>query len=225
MLDLAIHPRRLIGRRQTGRASDYGRALAFLAAALLVGHVILLLGIGLPGGGGSFAQTSTATAGLLLAGEFIGFIVVAVFGSALGLAWLIAGRRPGFSRVGLVFAYLYGGAWIGFCIGGAVLGAGVGLVDPGFVARATEALRASASSGASAVMPRVEKSHGGLMQGPSALLILLGYALWIATLVWCVGAWGAFRQSFAASRAQAWLATTLWLAMLAAVVWLGRHFA
>ena len=162
---------------------------------------------------------------MLLAGEFIGIIVAAVFGSALGLAWLIAGRRPGFSRVGLVFAYLYGGAWIGFCIGGAVLGAGVGLVDPGFVARATEALRASASSGASAVMPRVEKSHGGLMQGPSALLILLGYALWIATLVWCVGAWGAFRQSFAASRAQAWLATTLWLAMLAAVVWLGRHFA
>ena len=93
------------------------------------------------GGGGSFAQTSTATAGLLLAGEFIGFIVVAVFGSALGLAWLVAGRRPGFARVGLVFAYLYGGAWIGFCVGGAVLGAGVELVDPGFVARAIEALQ------------------------------------------------------------------------------------
>jgi len=226
VLDLAIHPRRLIARRQTGRASDYGRALAFLAAALLVGHVILLLGIGRPGGsGGSFAQASTATAGLLLAGEFIGIIVAAVFGSALGLAWLIAGRRPGFARVGLVFAYLYGGAWVGFCIGGAVLAAGIELVDPGFVGRATDALRASASSGVSTVMPRVEKTHGGLMQGPSALLILLGYALWIATLVWCVGAWGAFRQSFGATRAQAWLATSLWLALLAAVVWLGRHFA
>jgi len=226
VLDLAIHPRRLIARRQTGRASDYGRALAFLAAALLVGHVILLLGIGRPGsGGGSFAQTSTATAGLLLAGEFIGSIVAAVFGSSLGLAWLIAGRRPGFARVGLVFAYLYGGAWVGFCIGGAVLAAGIELVDPGFVTRATDALRASASSGVSTVMPRVEKTHGGLMQGPSALLILLGYALWIATLVWCVGAWGAFRQSFGATRAQAWLATSLWLALLAAVVWLGRHFA
>jgi len=226
VLDLAIHPRRLIARRQTGRASDYGRALAFLAAALLVGHVILLLGVGRPGsGGGSFAQASTATAGLLLAGEFIGIIVAAVFGSALGLAWLIAGRRPGFARVGLVFAYLYGGSWVGFCIGGAVLAAGIELVDPGFVTRATDALRASASSGASTVMPRVEKTHGSLMQGPSALLILLGYALWIATLVWCVGAWGAFRQSFGATRAQAWLATSLWLALLAAVVWLGRHFA
>ena len=143
VLDLAIHPKRLIARRQTGRASDYGRALAFLAAALLVGHVILLLGIDLPvGGGGSFAQTSTATAGLLLAGEFIGIIVV---GGARprrwALAWRIAGRRPGFARVGLVCAYVYGGAWIGFCIGGAVLGAGVELVDPGFVARAAEALQ------------------------------------------------------------------------------------
>jgi len=38
--------------------------------------------------------------------------------------------------------------------------------------------------------------------------------------VWCVGAWGAFRQSLAASRAQAWLATTLWIAIVAALFWL-----
>jgi hypothetical protein len=225
MLDLAIHPRRLIARRQTGRASDYAGALAFLAAALVVGHVILLLGVGLPsGGGGSVAQTAAATAGLLLAGVFIGFVVVAVFASALGLAWLIAGRRPGFARVGLVFAYVYGGAWIGFCVGGAVLGAGVELVDPGFVGRAVEALRGSASSSAPVVMPQVEKTHGGLMQGPASLLILLGYALWVATVVWCVIAWGAFRQSFGATRAQALLTTSLWLALLVGVVWLGRHF-
>jgi Fe2+ transport system protein B len=73
-------------------------------------------------------------------------------------------------------------------------------------------------------MPRVEETHGGLMQGPASLLILLGYALWIATVVWCVGAWGAFRQSFGATRAQAWITTSLWLALLAGVVWLGRHF-
>ena len=224
MLDLAIHPKRLIARRQTGRASDYARALIFLAAAIFVGHVVLLLIVGPPGGGGSFAQASAATAGLLLAGEFIGIVVVAVFASALGLAWRIAGHRPGFARVGLVFAYVYGGAWIGFCVGGAILGAGVELVDPGFVARSIEALRPSASSSAPAALPRVERVNGGLMAGPAALLVLLGYALWIATVVWCVAAWGAFRQSFGATRAQAWIATSLWLALPAALFGLGRHF-
>ena len=100
-------------------------------------------------------QASAAAAGLLLAGEFIGFVVVAVFAAMLGLAWLIAGRRPGFARVGLVFAYLYGGAWIGFCAGGAFLGAGVELVDPGFVgARHRRAAGRSALSSASAVLPQ-----------------------------------------------------------------------
>ena len=224
MLDLAIHPKRLIARRQTGRASDYARALVFLAAAIFVGHVVLLLIVGPPGGGGSFAQASAATAGLLLAGEFIGIVVVAVFASALGLAWRIAGHRPGFARVGLVFAYVYGGAWIGFCVGGAILGAGVELVDPGFVARSIEALRPSASSSAPAALPRVERVNGGLMAGPAALLVLLGYGVWIATVVWCVAAWGAFRQSFGATRAQAWIATSLWLALPAALFGLGRHF-
>ena len=71
----------------------------------------------------------------------------------------------------------------------------------------------------------MEKSHGGLMQGPASLLILLGYALWIATVVWCVAAWGAFRQ-VVRSDTRAGLARRRrsGLRWSAALIGLGRHF-
>jgi hypothetical protein len=53
------------------------------------------------------------------------------------------------------------------------------------------------------------------------VLLLLGAAIALATAVWCVAAWGAFRQSFAATRGEAWLATSLWIAMLGAIAWIG----
>jgi hypothetical protein len=64
----------------------------------------------------------------------------------------------------------------------------------------------------------------GFAQGPLAagarVLLVLGAIVFVASAAWCVGAWGAFRQSLAASRAQAWLATTLWIAIVAALFWL-----
>jgi hypothetical protein len=51
LIELAIHPRRLIARRQTGRASDHAHAVAFLAGAIVVGNVILHMGIDLPARG------------------------------------------------------------------------------------------------------------------------------------------------------------------------------
>ena len=50
--------------------------------------------------------------------------------------------------------------------------------------------------------------------------MVVGAVVWLATAAWCVAAWGAFRQSLAASRTQALLATTLWIALLAALFWL-----
>jgi len=52
------------------------------------------------------------------------------------------------------------------------------------------------------------------------VLMIVGAVVWLATAAWCVAAWGAFRQSLAASRPQGWLATALWMALLVALVWL-----
>jgi hypothetical protein len=57
-------------------------------------------------------------------------------------------------------------------------------------------------------------------RGAAAVLMLLGAATWLATAAWCVAAWGAFRQAFAASRSQAWLATSLCLGFVATLAWL-----
>ena len=52
------------------------------------------------------------------------------------------------------------------------------------------------------------------------VLLVFAALVFAATAVWCIAAWGAFRQSLAASRALAWLATMLWIALVAALVWL-----
>jgi Fe2+ transport system protein B len=54
-----------------------------------------------------------------------------------------------------------------------------------------------------------------------SVLILVAFAIWIASAVWCVAAWGAFRNAFGASRPRAWAATLLWLALLAVLIGLG----
>jgi len=56
-------------------------------------------------------------------------------------------------------------------------------------------------------------------------LVLLAGAVWLATLVWCIAAWGAYRQAFGAGRGRAVLATALWLALVGTLFalagWLG----
>jgi hypothetical protein len=223
VLDLTLHPKRLMARRQTGGASDHGRAFVFLVSAIVVGNVILLLGIDLPvGAGEAFAESVASKIGWLLAGLLVGVVFVAVLAALLALAWRIVDRRVGFGRVWIVAAYVYSGAWIGFCLGAAVLGAGVELIDPGFVARAGEWLHAAASSGAPAApRPQILKLRSGPLTGAAVPFVLLGYAIWIATIAWSAAAWGAFRQTFGATRLQGWTATSLWLGIFAALVWAG----
>ena len=58
------------------------------------------------------------------------------------------------------------------------------------------------------------------MRGAASALFVLGALVWLATAVWCVAASGAFRQSLATTRPKSWLATPVWIALLAALVWL-----
>ena len=55
----------------------------------------------------------------------------------------------------------------------------------------------------------MERLDTAPMRGAANVLIVLGAVIWLATAIWCVVAWGAFRRAFAATRWQAWLATSL----------------
>jgi len=225
LFDLALHPTRLIARQQTGRASDSARALAFVVGAIWGGNMLLLFGfdIGNPKGS-SLGQALAATASWLLAGEVAGLLFAFLLAAALALAWRVVGSGPAFRRAGIVFAFIYGGVWIGLCTGMVLSGSAVQLVDSTFFARVLAMAHASAAApdAAFAAMPELrwgDAPYGGI----AAVLLVLAAGLWAATFVWCVAAWSAFRNAFATTRARSWLATSLWLAMLAAVVWLAKN--
>ena len=232
VLDLALHPTRLIARRQTGSASDAARAFVFLAAAILVGNIVLLLGLDVPlGAERSFALSLSARASWLLAGELVGLLLALLLASVLALTWRIADRGAVYRRVGLVAAYVYGGAWVGFCAGAVVLGSAVQLVDSGLLTRVLDSLQAATvapaptSSSVRATPPQLSGIDSAPFRGAAAVLFLLALAIWLATLAWCIAAWSAFRQAFGATRLQAWVATSLWLALVAAVLWLGGRLS
>ena len=227
LFDLALHPTRLIARQQTGRASDSARALAFVAVAIFVGNVLLLFGfdIGNPKGS-SLGQALAADGSWLLAGELVGLLFAFLLAAALTLAWRVVGHGPAFRRAGIAFAFIYGAVWVGLCTGAVVSGSAVQLVDSTFFARVLAATRATAIAPEPAVaaMPQLrwrDAPYGGV----AAVLLLLAAGLWAATFVWCIAAWGALRNAFATTRVRSWLATSLWLALLALVVWLGEKLA
>jgi hypothetical protein len=103
--------------------------------------------------------------------------------------------------------------------------AAVGLVDPGWLARTVDGLHASMAASTPAPTPSMARLETAPMRGAASVLIVLGGLLWLVTAIWCVAAWGAFRQAFAATRLQAWLATSVWLVLLAAIVWLPLRLA
>jgi len=228
LADLALHPRRLIARRQTGRASDHVRAFTFFAAAVLVGNLILLVGLDLHVDGVAATASSrlVSSLGWLLNGELAHVLLAVLLVAALALAWRVVARTADYRRVGLVAAYLWSGAWIGFCIGALAAGSALLLIDPGLLNRSAGALwaiaAAPAAGASSPALPELRGLESSPFRGAATVLLLLALAIWLATAGWCVAAWGAFRQAFAATRVQAWLATALWLAFVAALVGLAK---
>lgn len=226
LLDLALHPKRLIARRQTGRAGEVGSALTFLCAAILVGHVLLLTTIDISlVARGSLVEVALGVAAWLLSAVLIGLFVAGLLVAALALAWRLVERSAGFRRVALVGAYVYAGAWLGLCAGLVFTTTAVGFIDPGLLERAVDGLHASMAAGTPVATPSLAHFASAPMRGAASVLIVLGALLWVATAIWCVAAWGAFRQALAATRLQALLATTLWLALLAAIVLLPARLA
>ena len=221
LADLALHPRRLIARRQSGGASDHARAFAFLCGAVFLGQAILLTTIDIDlVARGSAVDIALGIAVWLLTALLLGLLLAALLVGTLALAWRIVARGAVVRRIAVVGAYVFGGVWLGVWAGFALTVVAVQLVDPGWLAGSVADVHAAVA----ASRPIATRPMTGFAQGPLAdgarVLLVLGAIVFVATAAWCVGAWGAFRQSLAASRAQAWLATMLWIAIVAALVWL-----
>ncbi len=197
------------------------RAFAFLCVAILLGNLMLLgvLDLDLIARG-SPVEVAIGVASWLLVGVLAGLLAAVLLTGALALTWRVADRRANYGRVGVIGAYVYAGAWLGLCAGAVVVVTAVLLMDPGWLARGVDSLRASIASSAPVPTPSMERLDTAPMRGGASVLIVLGAVIWLATAIWCVVAWGAFRQAFAATRWQAWLATSLWIALLVAIVWL-----
>ena len=221
LADLAFHPRRLIARRQSGGASDHARAFAFLCGAILASQAILLTTIDVDlVARGSAVDIALGIAVWLLTALLLGLLLAAFLIGTLALAWRVVARGAVVRRVAVVGAYVYGGVSLGVWAGFALSVVAVQLVDPGWLAGSVADVHAAvASSRPIATRPMTGFAQGPLADGARVLLVL-GAIVFVATAAWCVAAWGAFRQSLAASRAQAWLATTLWIAFVAALFWL-----
>ena len=225
LVELVLHPRRLIARRQTGSASDSLRAFVFLCAAILMGNAILLAGIDLRVvAQGSTAQVVLGVAAWLATALLLGLFVAGLLVGTLALAWRAVDRGAGYRRVGLVGAYVYGGVWLGFCAGAVIVMSAVQLFDPGFIDRVLAALHAAAATGTS-TLPTMRPLDSAPLRGAVATMLVLGAVLWLATIAWCIAGWAAFRQALGATRLQAVAATTAWLALFVALIALGHRLA
>jgi len=178
LVDLALHPRRLIARRQTGRAGDHVRAFAFLCAAILLGHFVLLPAIDVELiAGGSIGERALGVTAWLMTGLLVNLLVVGVLVATLALAWRVVDRGSGYRRVGVVFAYIYAGAWLGLCAGMLLVTTAVQLIDAGWLRRTLAALHASLASSAPVTMPAVTRLDSRPAHGAAAVLLVLAALL------------------------------------------------
>jgi hypothetical protein len=228
LLDLATHPTRLIARRQTGQAIDHVRAFVFLLVCLLVGNTALLIGTNVHPSPSSIGGSVGGVLGWLLSGELLGLVLITLLSVAQTLAWRLAGARVEFGQVTLIMAYVYGGAWLGLSGGFLVLGFGVQLVDATVFDRMVALLGGTAPGAPVDLADRWARARSLVqpaLTGPASAMLLVASLTWLITAVWCVVAWGAFRNAFGATRAKASLATFFCFLMLGGLVLLSARIA
>lgn len=207
MLELGTHPKRLIARRQTGHALDHVRAFLFLLACLFLGNLALTLGLDLD-----------SPVSWLLVGMLFGTIFISLLSLPLTLAWRICGARTDFRQVTLIFAYVYGGTWLGFCAGTLLLAMGLQVVDSTVFNQYLAIFQSSSPLFERALSARTLLEDN--MRGPAMSMALLAFLVWLITLVWATIAWGAFRLTYNLSRWRSFLAFSIWQGLITLVAWL-----
>lgn len=207
MLELATHPRRLIARRQTGHALDHIRAFVFLLACIALGNLALVVAWALP-----------RPISWLLVGTLFGLVVIALLSVPLTLAWRLCGARTDFRQVTLIFAYIYGGAWLGFCGGALLVVMGMQVVDPEVFTRYLAIFRMPFPIDDRLLWAQTLLTS--TLEGPAIAMTVVASLVWLITAIWAVGAWGAFRLTYNLGRLRAIGATVIWLGLLALVAWL-----
>jgi TIR domain len=218
LLDLSTHPTRLIARRQTGSAFDHLRAFSFLLACLLMGNAALLIGLNLHPTGGVLGLVAW-----FVLGELFGLTLITLLMVPLTLAWRLIGTHVEYRQITLIMAYVFGGAWLGFCAGTMMVGTGMQFVDPSAFDRAIVLLQGTGTTALVAPPERVMQAQSVLSQalsGPASLMMVVAALVWLGTAGWAVVAWGAFRQAFGVGHAKATATTLLWLVMLVGLGWL-----
>jgi TIR domain len=225
LLELATHPTRLIARRVTGHAGDYPRAFVFMVVCLVMANAALFMGVGGPPVSGREGAVWPMLK-LLAAGVLVNLLVVTLLAILLTFAWRLSAVRVELRKVGVILAYVCSGAWLGFCLGALVLATGVQLGDIGAFERMFSVVYVLDVAGVVKVTEPERWRDGEAIfshafEGRGALPVaLLGVAIWPATAIWAIVAWGSFRHAFRVGRLRVAIATSIWFGLLAGVIWL-----
>ncbi|HNJ82624.1 MAG TPA: toll/interleukin-1 receptor domain-containing protein [Piscinibacter sp.] len=226
LLELATHPTRMIAKQQTGQAIDHVRAFVFLLGSLFVGSLLVLLGFQLQDPGSSAAELARRFVGGSLGLVLAGLVITMLMSIALLLAWRAAGRRVELQQITLVMAYLVSGAWLGLAAGALVFGFGASFYDPGWFGAFARAIGFGLDApGAPGAFGPVLERRLGLQAIPAVAGLGTGALTWLLTALWCIVAWGAFRQAFGVTRGRAAAATAVWLLLLGSVLLVGGLLA
>lgn len=223
LLELATHPTRMIAKQQTGQAIDHVRAFVFLLGSLGVGSLLVLLGFQLQDAGSTAAELARRFVGGSLGLVLAGLVITTLMSIALMLAWRAAGRRIELQQITLVMAYLVSGAWLGLSGGALVFGFGASFYDPGWFGDFARAIGFGLEA-PGALGPAAQRQLG-LQAIPAVAGLGTGALTWAMTALWCVVAWGAFRQAFGVTRGRAAAATAVWLLVLGGVLLTGGLLA
>ncbi|TXH62225.1 MAG: hypothetical protein E6Q93_03525 [Burkholderiaceae bacterium] len=219
LLELATHPTRMIAKQQTGQAIDHVRAFVFLLGSLAAGSLLVLLGFQLQGAGSTLAELARRFIGGSLGLVLAGLVITTLLSIALMLAWRVAGRQVELQQITLVMAYVVSGAWLGIAGGALVFGFGASFYDPGWFGDFARAIGFGVE--APGAFGPVPERRLGLQAIPAVAGLGTGALTWVFTALWCVVAWGAFRQSFGVTRGRAAAATAVWLLLLGSVFGVG----
>jgi hypothetical protein len=158
----------------------------------------------------------------LLAAEVLGMLMAGFLVMTLALAWRLTGPKVAFKPIIVVFAYLFSGVWLGFCVSSIVLFLGVqlagGALFSQFIALVTGTLHGSPPEQWREAEALIEQLYNGPGRGRMFASFLISLAIYLGTATWAVVAWGTLRRVLGTGRLRLLMAAVVWVGMLLGAV-------